>query len=103
MNTALDDEHFAFALSLHHDAVKESNPRFRIGRFFNALECLAYRLKSADRPSRKAVKYLVGLDDGASSGVTIEEQDYRYDPIEVGGRIRDKLFHGVPFRREDLS
>lgn len=103
MQAAVDDEHFTFALSLHHDAVKETNPRFRIGRLFNVLECLASRLKSAERPARKAVKYLIGLEEGATSTVGIDGKEYRYDEIEIGGRIRDKLFHGVPFRREDLS
>ena len=102
MRVAVDDEHFAFALSLHHDALRESNSHFRIGRLFNVLECLAYRLKSEERPSRKAVKYLIGLEDGATSTVHVGDREYRYDCIEIGGRVRDKLFHGVPFRREDL-
>ena len=103
MNTAVRDEHFAHALSLHHDAVREANPRFRIGRLFNVLECLAFRLKSAERPSRRAVKYLVGVGDGRTSTATVDGKEYKYDTIEIGGRVRDKLFHGVPFRPEHLT
>lgn len=97
------DEHFAYALSLHHDALREVNPRFRIGRLFNVLECLAYRLKSEARPSRKAVKYLIGLEDEPPVMANIGGKEYRYDCVEIGGRVRDKLFHGVPFRAEHLN
>lgn len=97
------DEHFAFALALHHDAVREHNPHFRIARLFNVLECLAYRLKSAERPSRKAVKLLVGLPDGVDTHLNSGGISYRFDSIEIAGRVRDRLFHGIPFRPSDLN
>lgn len=96
------DEHFEFGLSLYHDALKESNPHFQIARFFSCLECLAYKLKSDERPSRKAVKYLLGLEGGAFSEVHIDGKKYRYDVVEIAGRIRDKLFHGVKFKKSHL-
>jgi len=102
-SAAQADEHFAFALSLHHDAVREYNPRFRIARLFNVLECLAYRLKSSERPSRKAVKHLIGLPDGPDTQLHANGRAYNFDLIEIAGRVRDKLFHGVPFQATDLN
>lgn len=96
------DTRFAFALSLYHDAVAEENAQFRIARFFNVLEALASGLKST-LPSRQAVKRLLGLADGASIQMRYETEDYRFDGIEIAGRIRDKLFHGTPFRESDLD
>lgn len=96
------DEHFEFGLSMYHDALRESNPHFQIARFFSCLECLAYKLKSDERPSRKAVKYLLGLEGGAFSEVHIDGKKYRYDVVEIAGRIRDKLFHGVKFKKSHL-
>ena len=103
IDTALDeDEHFALALSLFHDAVREENPRFRIARFFNVLECLAYKLKGS-RASRAAIRYMLDLDAGAMIEIAVEEKRFRFDVIEVGGRIRDALLHGSAFRAEDLN
>ncbi len=96
------DEHFEFGLSMYHDALKESNPKFQIARFFCCLECLAHKIIGKKRPTRKAVKYLLGLEDGAFSEIHIDGQKYRYDTVEIAGRIRDKLFHGVKFAKSDL-
>jgi len=63
-DASLKDERFTFALSLYHDALKEPNARFRIGRMFNVLEALAYQVKATTRESRKAVKQLLGLSAG---------------------------------------
>jgi hypothetical protein len=41
-----EDERFAFALSLYHDALRESDQQFRVARMFNVLESLAYDIKS---------------------------------------------------------
>lgn len=95
INAIEKDEHFEFGITMYHDALKESNPQFQIARFFSCLECLAHKIKSKERPSRKAVKYLLGLEDGAISEVHIDGKKYRYDAVEIAGRIRDKLFHGV--------
>jgi hypothetical protein len=97
------DEHFTYALSILHDANFEVNPKFRIARYFNCLECLAYKLKDKDTRSRKAVKKLIGLEDGAMCEISIQEKKYRYDRIEIAGRIRDKLFHGTEFKKKDLN
>ncbi|MDZ7690417.1 MAG: hypothetical protein U5K69_04585 [Balneolaceae bacterium] len=102
INAAEEDEHFAFALSMYHDALHENNPRFKIARFFACLESLAYKIKSEEKPSRKAVKFLIGIEDGNSVNATIDGKEYKYDRIEIAGRIRDKLFHGIPFRKKDL-
>ncbi|MFC3606952.1 hypothetical protein [Stutzerimonas tarimensis] len=100
---AQTDEHFLFALSLYRDALSESNQVFKIARFFSVLESLAYKLKSQDCPSRKAVKELLGLTDGAMACYSIAGKEYNFDRIEISGRLRDKLFHGVPFRENDLN
>ncbi len=104
IHAAKEDEHFEFALSLHHDALRETNPQFRIARLFNCLECLAYKLKGRhEEKSRRAVKDLLGLEDGASVELYLGGVKYRYDAIEIAGRIRDKLFHGVAFQETDLN
>jgi hypothetical protein len=99
----LKDERFTFALSLYHDALKEPNARFRIGRMFNVLEALAYQVKATTRESRKAVKQLLGLSAGATTEVQRDGVKYRFDAVEIAGRVRDKLFHGVPFEADDLN
>jgi hypothetical protein len=45
LQLAEKDERFAYALSLHRDALHESNKLFKIARLFNVLEALAYALK----------------------------------------------------------
>lgn len=97
------DEHFLFAISLYRDALAEDNQIFRIARFFSCLESLAYKIKSAKFPSRKAVKALLGLEDGAMTHHHIDGKNYKFDRIEIAGRLRDKLFHGVPFKESDLN
>jgi hypothetical protein len=96
------DERFAFALSLFRDALREDNPEFRVARFFSCLEALAYRIKKG-LGSRAAVRKLLGLDAGALSSFQINGVDCRYDRVELAGRIRDKLFHGVPFDPAELT
>ena len=103
IDCAEKDEHFLFALSLYKDALSEDNATFKIARFFSCLESLAYKLKSKDVPSRKAVKQLLGLKDGAFVQQNIDGKEYKYDRIEISGRLRDKLFHGIPFKEKDLN
>ena len=102
MTSAEEDEHFAFALSMFHDALREETPEFRVARFFACLESLAYRLKKG-RGSRDAVRCLIGLENGAMCSFSEDGKDYSYDRVEVAGRIRDKLFHGIPFNPDELK
>jgi hypothetical protein len=102
IESSKNDEHFAFALSIFKDANFESNQKFKIARYFNCLECLASNLKK-NTGSRKAVKILLGLESGATSETHIDGKKYRYDVIEISGRIRDKLFHGKQFNEKDLN
>lgn len=97
-----EDERLGFALALFHDAVREENQLFRVARFFNCLECLAFRIKRS-LPSRKAVKHLLEHDGVVPMEAEIEGRRVKFDHIELAGRLRDKLFHGVPFRAEDLN
>jgi hypothetical protein len=99
---ARDDDRFAFSLALYHDALKEENAQFRIARLFNVLEALASGLKSK-WPSRQAVKRLLGLASDTTVHMRFENEEYRFDAIEIAGRIRDKLFHGTPFCESDLN
>ncbi len=97
------DEHFAFALSLFHDALHDPNARFRTARFFSCLEALAYRLKGGGVGSRDAVRKLLGLSDIASTiQVSVDGQTMQADAIALAGRLRDLLFHGRPFERRHL-
>ncbi len=102
-NKLVEDERFAFALSLYHDALRESDQRFRIARMFNVLESLANDIKTKEIPSRKAVRQLLGLSGGATMEAVVEGQKYRFDCIEVAGRLRDRLFHGSDFSLSDLN
>jgi hypothetical protein len=103
-SAAMGDQHFEYALSLLHDAHRELNPVFKIARLFNCLECLASSLKAKHGgASRKAVKDLLDLPEGAMSEEVIGDKRYRYDPVEIAGRVRDKVFHGASFREEHLN
>jgi hypothetical protein len=97
------DEHFLFAISLYKDALAEDNQVFKIARFFSCLESLAYKIKSDKIPSRKAVKTLLGLEQDAMVQLKIGDNEYKFDRIEIAGRLRDKLYHGVPFKESDLN
>ncbi len=101
---AKSDEHFDFALSLLHEALREANPHFKIARLFNCLECLAYKLKRKHAgQTRRAVKELLGQVDGVRVAVQVDDERYEYDIIEIAGRLRDKLFHGAILRASDLN
>jgi hypothetical protein len=107
MKYAEEDDRFAFALSMYRDALREQNPEFRAARHFSCLEALAYRIKDDEgtgKKSRQRVRRLIGLDEGAVSRASDGPTQYEYDRVEIAGRIRDKLFHGAPFRpTEHLS
>jgi hypothetical protein len=107
MKYAEEDERFAFALSMYRDALREQDPQFRAARHFSCLEALAYRIKDdagTGKKSRQRVRRLLGLEAGAVSRATDGAIQYEYDRVEIAGRIRDKLFHGAPFRpAEDLN
>jgi hypothetical protein len=49
------------------------------------------------------VKYLLDLPEGANAQFNINGELCSVDTIEIAGRVRDKLFHGVPFEATDLS
>lgn len=103
MDSAATDEHFSFALSLFHDAQREENSLFKIARLFNCLECLAASLKAKhEGKSRRAVKELFGDEIGTIFTTVVTGKPYTFDVVEISGRLRDRLFHGVPFRRKDL-
>lgn len=97
MKCAEEDERFAFALSLFREALREQHPEFRAARLFACLEALAYRIKGG-KGSRQRVRVLLGLETGATAKVSDGINTYEYDRVEIAGRIRDKLFHGAPFR-----
>ncbi|WP_147022870.1 hypothetical protein [Microvirga aerophila] len=101
LELAEQNERFAFALSMLHDATRERNPQFKVARLFACLEALAYKLKSADRPSRRAVTFMLGLDEGGTSQVAFDGKSVRYDAIELARLLRDKLFHGAPIEEKD--
>ncbi len=63
---------------------------------------LAYALKDGDTGSRRAVKIMLGLENGAKTNLQVGGRKISYDRIEIAGRLRDKFFHGSPFREEDL-
>jgi hypothetical protein len=97
-----EDPRFAFAMAMFADAAHEPNPLFKVCRLFNVLESLAYALKSGDIGSRRAVKIMLGLEGGAICNLNVDGREISYDRIEIAGRLRDKFFHGSPFREEDL-
>jgi hypothetical protein len=103
VRSASTDERFAFALSMFQEALRERHPEFRAARMFACLEALAYRVKT-DKGSRTRVRALLGLEDGATVRIGSGSDQYEFDRVELAGRIRDKLFHGAPFRPEkDLN
>jgi len=97
------DERFELALSMYRDALHEKNKLFKIARLFSVLESLAYALISDDVRSRKAIRTMLGLENGAVGEVAYDGRRVRYERIELAGRLRDRVFHGAHFRREDLN
>lgn len=102
------DPHFGFALSLFGDAQNEGNALFKAARMFTVLECLAQGIKryiNANHPqfagkpngvgSRKAIRTMLGVKATDTMEVAMGTSRVRFEPIEVAGRIRDFLFHGV--------
>ena len=89
------DEHFAFALSMLHDANKEKNIRFKIARLYSCLEALCYKIKKG-QGSRDAVRQLIGIKKGKTGQTNIDGRTYDYDVVLGSGILRDILFHGVP-------
>ncbi len=101
---AQESEEYRFALVLFRDAVTEPNPRFRLARLFNVLEGLASENKAEGLGSRKAVRTLLGMcESGEVREFDIEGRKYQIDLVELAGRFRDKLFHGVPFKQHHLT
>lgn len=96
------DVRFAFALSLYRDALHETNKQFKIARLFSVLEALAYALKSGDIGSRDAVRKMLRLENGATGEISYGGRSIRYERVVLAGRLRDSLFHGAPFTREDM-
>jgi hypothetical protein len=98
------DERFEFAVSMFMDALKETNPEFRIARFFACLESLTYRIshRHGER-SRDSVRDLLGLSEGAKMTIGVDGDNLSFDRVELAGRIRAKLFHGVPFDDSELT
>lgn len=97
-----EDPRFAFAMAMFADAAHEPNPLFKACRLFNVLESLAYALKNADTGSRRAVKVMLGLEEGAMCNQHVDGREISYDRIEIAGRLRNQFFHGSPFREQDL-
>lgn len=97
------DDRFAFAVSLFREALREQNAEFRAARFFACLEALTYRIRGAYAGSRSAVRALLGLDAGAVMTIGIDGQQVSFDRVELAGRLRAKLFHGVPFDEGELN
>lgn len=97
-----EDPRFAFAMSMFADATHEANPLFKVCRLFNVLESLAYALKGEGTGSRRAVKIMLNLEEGALCHLQVDSCQISFDRIEIAGRLRDKFFHGTPFREEDL-
>lgn len=98
-----DDRHFSFALALFENAAAETDSEFKIALLFDCLEALAYRLKGGDVGSRQAVRQLFPPDISYKIGIRVSDQALPVDVIEVAGRVRDKIFHGVPFSAADLK
>ncbi len=100
---AQEDPRFAFAMAIFADATHEVNPLFKVCRLFNVLESLAYALKGKDIGSRRAVKLMLNLEEGDICHVQVDGREISFDRIEIAGRLRDKFFHGTPFREADLN
>jgi hypothetical protein len=104
IDAAAKDERFAFAVSMYVDALSADEAEFRVARFYACLEALSYRIRHRHgKRSRAAVRDLIGLPEGALMQVAEGDERFSIDRVELGGRIRDKLFHGVPFDDSELT
>lgn len=100
---ALDkDPYLKLAISLYNESLAEENQEFKIARLFNCLECLAHEHQKGDVGSRQAVRNLIGYAPRVrASGAN--DKEIEFDPVEIGGRIRDKWFHGARLKKTDLK
>jgi hypothetical protein len=96
------DERFAYALSLYRDALHEANKLFKIARLFTVLEALAWALKKGGVGARDAVRKMMMLTEGAIGEMSYQGRTIRYERIALAGKLRDALFHGARFTRDDL-
>ncbi|MFM5918644.1 MAG: hypothetical protein ACKOOL_14075 [Novosphingobium sp.] len=103
IKAASTDERFSFGLSMYRDATHEHNPQFQIARLFSVLESFAYGLKGGSVGSRAAVRKMLGVESATGETVLADGRKIKFERIELAGRLRDKLFHGVQFEPEDLS
>ena len=46
---------------------------------------------------------MLGLQAGATGEINYGGRTVRFERIELAGRLRDRIFHGVRFERNDLS
>jgi hypothetical protein len=99
---AQQDERFEFALTLFREALHERNAELRAARMFSCLESLAFRIKGG-KGSRDRVRFLLGVENGASVNMAEGDERFSFDRIELAGRIRDKLFHGQPILEGHLG
>jgi len=84
LNCADKDEHFAFVLSMVHDANHEKNVRFQIARYFSCLEALAYKIKKG-QGVRDAVRQLLGFGKGRTGQVSVKGRKFDYDVVLGAG------------------
>lgn len=99
-------ERFAFALGLLQDAVRETDFQARIARLFNCLECLVPlnpRRRALNGRSRAEVKHMLGYREDSFAEYRSGGTVFRYDAVELAGRIRRKPFHATPVGPADLK
>lgn len=124
------EDRLEFILTLVHDVTRENNLEFKIARVFNLLEAIAWEQKKELKPlsriqkiqkriyrflgldikvkqeqvgSRTAVRRLLNFE--GKDAIREFEHDgiqYKFDPIEYAGRVRDKFYHGGRIRKSKL-
>ncbi len=96
-NAEIIVEKYSFSLGLFQDAHRESNPLYRIARYFMVLESMT---GSSDQ-SRKHIKAFFEKNNYSTEVIHYDANNnytLKIDAIMVGGIIRAQLFHGASLK-----
>ena len=95
------DRRFRFSLSQFTDTLGEADPEFLMARCFVCMEGLASEQKGGDTGSREAIRLLCkSLNVPHETHVLNSGETTAIDVVEISGRVRQKLMHGIPFDRD---
>ena len=86
-----------FFMSLLHDANHETNPLFKLARYFGVLEAISNGYKQPDhKGSKDRIRFMIYNDKTKRNTIKTKSkgEDIELDPIEISYRFRNNFSHG---------